>query len=155
MGNWKTHYMRLEAKRFISGQGSFDEIFLDLWSLSPNFVWQTNTGTPCILDYDPASIHRCYCYSWTELLDCISRLDWKRERGLSPAAFTLTLPWRWRAQRGAPAACRRRRRRRRRRDRRREGKRNSCMHSSSILRSWVRLFGVAFASKIDKSEIHG
>jgi len=41
--------MRLEAKRFISGQGSFDKIFLDLWSLSPNFVWQTNTGTPCIL----------------------------------------------------------------------------------------------------------
>ena len=48
MGNWKAHYMRLEAKRFISGQGSFDKIFLDLWSLSPNFVWQTNTGTPCI-----------------------------------------------------------------------------------------------------------
>ena len=48
MGNWKTHYMRLEAKRFISGQGSFDKIFLDLWSLLPNFVWQTNTGTPCI-----------------------------------------------------------------------------------------------------------
>ena len=51
MGNWKTHYMRLEAQRFISGQGSFDKIFLDLWSLSPNFVWQTNTGTPCISIY--------------------------------------------------------------------------------------------------------
>ena len=46
-GDWKTHYMRLDAKRFIFGQGSSGKIFLDLLSLPLYSVWQTNKGTSC------------------------------------------------------------------------------------------------------------
>jgi len=42
--------MRLDAKRFISGQGSSDKLFLDLLAQPPNFVWQTNIVTTCIYD---------------------------------------------------------------------------------------------------------
>jgi len=65
--------MRLEAKRFISGQGSFDKIFLDLWSLSPNFVWQTNTGTPCIT----LSINKV--------------INWNHAKNLQPSLFKASL----------------------------------------------------------------
>jgi len=65
-GNWKTHYVRLCAKRFISGQGSSGEILLDLWALSPIAGWHTNIRTPYIyrefirtLVYDCRALSLC------------------------------------------------------------------------------------------------
>jgi len=40
--------MRLYAQRFISGQESSGEIFIDWWALPLIFGCQTNIRTPCI-----------------------------------------------------------------------------------------------------------